>query len=69
MSQVTVTGTAGAGVTVTALVITDVSSFTIETDKEMLTVVANGQYKNFDISAATTITVSVSGSNYTVEIS
>ena len=69
MSTVTVTGTAGPGYDVTALAITDVTSFGIDTVNEMLTVVANGVTKMISIAAATTITVTVSGSTYTVSIS
>lgn len=68
-SQVTVTGTTGPGLAVTALVITDVVSFTVDCAKELLTVYAGGKYREIAIVTATTITCTVSGNNYTLTIS
>lgn len=69
-STVTVTGKTGAGVTATAIVINNVRSFEIATDDEMLSITdANGKVTQVDIGAATTITCTVSGSNYTLTIS
>jgi hypothetical protein len=67
-STVTVTGTAGPGLTVSAVTFTGVTSFSIDTDSEMLTVVTNSVTKQVSIAAAATILVTVSGSNYTVTI-
>lgn len=68
-SQVTVTGKYGPGLTATATVITGVVAFGIDTEKEILTVNINtGEIRFFDIAAATTITVTVSGNTYTVTI-
>lgn len=69
-SQITVNGFAGAGVTVTALVLTNVTKFTIEPEKGILEVTSgDGAIQQYDISNATTMTVSISGANYTVAIS
>jgi hypothetical protein len=69
-SQVTVTGYAGPGITVTAQVITDVVSFGIECQNEILVITQNnGHVTRIAIEAATTITVTVSGNNYTVSVS
>jgi hypothetical protein len=68
-STVTVTGTVGPGFTATALVITLVSEFRIDCDKEMLYVTANGVIKEFYIGVATTITCTVTGNTYTLTIS
>lgn len=65
----TVTGKVGAGLTVTSLVLTDLTSFSIETAPEILTVVANGKTQQYDIAAATTITCTVSGNTYTLTVS
>lgn len=73
-SKVTVTGKVGPGNTVTALVVNDVTYFGIDTKNEILRVVAGGndpsaKGQEFDIGAATTITVTVSGTDYTVVVS
>jgi len=68
MSQVTVTAKAGPGLTVTAQVITDVISFNFDTVNELLTVTTLKGINNYDITAVTTITLTVSGSNYTLTL-
>lgn len=73
-STVTVTGKVGPASTVTALVLTNVSKFSIDTTNELLTVeLGEGsqppKVREFDISAATTITCTVSGNSYTLTIS
>lgn len=75
-ATVTVTGTAGAGVVLTAKVFTDVKwvrfgcDTEIPSDTNILTLgLANGQVMNVDISAATTITATKTGSTYTFTIS
>lgn len=67
-STVTVTGTAGPGLTITAAVFTNVTSFTFDTTNEMLFLVSNSRNIEVSIAAATTITVTVSGNSYTVTI-
>lgn len=70
-SQVTVTGTIGPGSAVTAMVILNVSGFSIDTLNKILTVTtADGQGPRIiSITAATTLTLTVSGANYTLAIS
>lgn len=67
-STLTVTGVVGPALAVTAQVFTGVKSFLIDTQKEILTVVTD-RISDISIAAATTITVTVSGSDYTVTIS
>lgn len=71
MSQVTVTAKAGPAVTLTAGVFTNVTSFAIDCDNEILTIVQSSPARTLqlDIGAATTITCTVSGNTYTVSIS
>jgi hypothetical protein len=67
---VTVTGYAGPGMTVTAVVINNVTKFEVDIDKGMLRMTdTSGNLKEVAISAATTFTVTISGGNYTVTIS
>jgi hypothetical protein len=66
---VTVTGTAGPGLTITAGVFTGVTFFSINTDNEILELVSNGRTVQVNIGAATTITCTVSGNTYTLTIS
>lgn len=68
-STATVTGKTGPGGTLTAAVFNNVTSFKIETDSEMLELVTDGRILQVDISAATTITCTVSGNTYTLTIS
>lgn len=69
----TVTGTAGAGEAVTAGVFGNIRSFTIDIEKAMLELVqaTPNRIIRIAISAATTITVTLSAAagNYTVSIS
>lgn len=70
MSKVTVTGKTGPAAALTATVINGISGFAIDCDNEILTVFIGGAPQPaIDIAAATTITVTVSGNNYTVSIS
>ena len=71
MSQVTVTGTSGAGLVVTALVIPNVGKFSVDVEAGLLTVdlIDGVNPQVYDISAATTFTVTISGGNYTIAIS
>lgn len=70
-ATVTVTGKTGAGLTMTAQVFNNVSSFNVNADTEMLQLVQAGKPDTFvDISAATTMTVTITAPNtYTVTIS
>jgi hypothetical protein len=69
-ATVTVTGYTGPGVTATAVVITDVASFTVNVATGILQLnLSNGVIQKYAISAATTFTVTISGGNYTVTIS
>lgn len=72
--KVTVTGKVGPDVTATSLVINDVTEFRIDTVSEMLFVkgsVGSGVVKihEFDVGTATTMTVTISGKDWTVVIS
>lgn len=67
-STVTVTGKTGPNLTVTAQVFTNVDSFSIDCNSEILTINHNAKVTQIDIGAQTTITVTVSGNTYTVEI-
>lgn len=69
-ANVTVTGTAGPGLSVTAQEFTGVTSFTVDVVNGILVLngIAPGP-KEFDISDATTMTVTISGGVYTVAIS
>jgi hypothetical protein len=69
-ATVTVTGQAGAGLTVTAAVFTNVTSFTIDTDKNILSMTQGSVViAPIAIPAATSITATKSGSVYTLTIS
>ncbi len=66
----TVTGKAGAGITVTAAVFTNVTSFTIDTVNNILTMVQGSTViPAISIASAATVTVTKSGSTWTVAIS
>lgn len=68
--QVTVTGTAGPGNTVTSAVFTNLASFKVDVVKHMLELVDNnGKVNNISIDAAATFTVTVTSGNYVVSIS
>lgn len=73
-TQVTVTGKAGPGISVTAAVYTNVQSFSVDSVSAILTIYTlAGQTIQVDIAGKTTITVSASGTtapmSYTVSIS
>lgn len=70
-ARVTVTGTAGAGLAVTAVVFNDVSSFLIDTDKNMITMYKdNGETVSpISVAAATTVTATKAGNVWTLVIS
>jgi RNase adaptor protein for sRNA GlmZ degradation len=72
LATVTVTGTSGPGLTLTAGVFTDVGKFTLNPVTAMLEMVkSDGEVINVSIAAATTILVVLSAAfgNYTVTIS
>ena len=70
-ATITVTGKAGPAIALTAIVITLVASFAIDCTTNILTYVlaSSGFTNQVDISAATTITATKSGSTYTLTIS
>lgn len=69
-ATVTVTGTAGAGVTVTGLVFSGVTSFTIDTVTNMIQIVQGSVIvPPISVNAATTVTATKSGSTWTLTIS
>lgn len=70
INTVTITAKTGPGLTVTTLVINNVSDINFDLIKRELDVIdTNGIIKEFDIDAITTITMTVSSKNYTVTIS
>jgi len=65
----TVTAVAGPGNTLTAGVFSGITSFKADNNGMLELVDANGKVYNLDINAATTFTVTISGSTYTVVVS
>lgn len=72
-ASVTVTGKAGPGITVTAKTFTGVQRYVVDVGKGILTLFYSsdndGPTQEFDINAATTMTVTISSGNQTVTIS
>lgn len=69
--QITLTAKVGPGLTVTTLVLTNVTFFSVDTVQGILQVTCdqNPYGGIYDISAATTFTCTVSARNYTIVIS
>lgn len=69
-STVTVTGKYGPELTATATVLSGVTSFSIDVESEVLTVFYSSKVAQYDISAATTLTLTVvAPRSYTLTIS
>ena len=69
-ATVTLTGTAGPAKAVTATVFTDVSSFLIDADKNMITLFRSGETVSpISVAAATTVTATKAGNLWTLVIS
>jgi hypothetical protein len=72
-STATITGKVGPDRTLTAQVFNLVTFFSIDTNNELLDIIYNNgsgvERRQIDISAATTVTCTVSGANYTLTIS
>jgi len=70
-SQLTVTAKTGPAVQATAIVLTDVNGISFDLNKRMVYVTRAGlaNTQEYDLVGVTTITFSVSGSNYTMVIS
>jgi len=69
-ATVTVTGTAGPGLTVSAQVFSNITSFTIDTNNNMITMVQGSiVIPPISINAATTVTATKSGTTWTLSIS
>lgn len=68
-ATVTVTGSIGPDVTLTAKVFSNVSSFKVNPDLGLLEIDQSGAITAIAIGSATTMTVTISGSSYTVTIS
>lgn len=69
-ATVTLTGTAGAGLAVTAVPFTNVTSFTVDTDKNMITLVQGSvTLSPISVAAATTVTATKTGNTWTLTIS
>ena len=68
-STVTVTGKIGPATTVTSLALTGVTQFTVDTDKNILTVVHDAVTTQFEVASATTVTSTKSGTTWTLTIS
>lgn len=71
-NTVTVTGSTGPGVDVTAQVYNNVTFFSVDPVNKVLDIIydnGDGQRRiQIDISAAVTFTVTISGGEYTVEV-
>ena len=68
-STFTIDGAAGPGIEFQAQVFNNVEKFEMDPGKQLLYLtVENGAVRSIDISTAATITVTVSGRNYTVTI-
>jgi hypothetical protein len=69
-ATVTLTGTAGAGLAVTAGVFTNVTKIEIDTEKNMIQLTQGSTVLSpISVAAATTVTATKSGSNWTLTIS
>jgi hypothetical protein len=69
-SQATVTGKVMGGIQATAKIIQNVESIHLDCNDKLLYVNDNNNVRtDFDISAATTMTVSLAGGNYTIVVS
>jgi RNase adaptor protein for sRNA GlmZ degradation len=68
-ATLTITGTAGAGVTVAAKVFANVTQFTVDTEKSMIYFYQEGAYREISIVAAATVTATKSGTTWTLTIS
>jgi len=68
-STVTVVGRIGPALTLPSKVFSDVKSFTFEDGSEILTIVTtDNKVYQIEIAAAVTITLTVSGTSYTLTI-
>lgn len=68
-STVTVTGVVGPAQAVTAAAFSNVTFFSIDTEKELLHFVSDGRKVEIEIAAVTTITLTVSGNAYALTLS
>lgn len=69
-ATITVTGTAGAGLTVTASQFLNIINFSIDTVNNIITMFdSSGRMTQISIAAAATITATKSGNTYTLVIS
>lgn len=70
-ATVTITGTSGPGLTVSAVNFTDVISFFIDVNTNMIHLFRSGgvNVPPISINAASTVTVTKSGNNWTLTIS
>ncbi len=70
-ATLTLTGTAGPAVTVTAAVFTNIQYFTVDTNQNTVTFKSNdtGQIQIISVAAAATVTATKSGSLWTLTIS
>jgi len=69
-ATITLTGKAGAGVTLTAAVFTGITSFTIDTVNNVITMVQGSvTIPAISVASAATVTATKSGSTWTLTIS
>jgi hypothetical protein len=69
-ATLTVTGTAGAGVTLTSQVYSGVTSFTIDAVNNLVSMtLSDSRVFTVSVAAATTVTATKSGSTWTMTIS
>lgn len=66
---VTITSTTGPGLTVTSMVLTNVSDIRFDLSKNMIYVVSNGIIKEFAYNAVATVTFTISGVTATIAVS
>lgn len=69
MSQVTATGKMGPNLTLTAAVFNNVTQFDMNSDTNILSIWQGTKATHVSISAATTVTCTVSGGQYTLTVS
>lgn len=66
--QVTVDGTAGPGNSLADVVFANLASFKVDNNNMLELVDNNGKVTNLSIAAAATMTVTITGGNYVVDI-
>jgi hypothetical protein len=68
-SQATITSRTGPGSVVTGTVLRNLTKFSLDLGKKVLSTEANGEFGEFDIAATTTLTVSIAAGQATIVLS